>query len=93
LAKQRRQTMGIERVNDLRAFKGFIEDKLSNGGADLTLDEALVHWEVENQTDEEREDTLRAIGEGLSDIEAGRTRPLEEFDHEFRSKHGIASRS
>ena len=85
--------MGIERVNDLRAFKGFIEDKLSNGGADLTLDEDLVHWEVENQTDEEREDTLRAIGEGLSDIEAGRTRPLEEYDREFRSKHGLASRS
>ena len=84
--------MGIERVNDLRAFKGFIEDKLSNGGADLTLDEALVHWEVENQTDEEREDTLRAIGEGLSDIEAGRTRPLEEFDHEFRSKQGVPFR-
>jgi hypothetical protein len=85
--------MGIERVNDLRAFKGFIEDKLSNGGVDLTLDEALVHWEVENQTDEEREDTLRAIGEGLSDIEAGRTRPLEVFDREFRSKQGLASRS
>ena len=84
--------MGIERVNDLRAFKGFIEDKLSNGGADLTLDEALVHWEVENQTDEEREDTLRAIGEGLSDIEAGRSRPFEEFDREFRSKHGLPSR-
>ena len=31
--------MGIERVNDLRAFKGFIEDKLSNGGADLTLED------------------------------------------------------
>ena len=80
------------RTNDLRACKGFIKDKLSNGGADLTLDEALVHWEVENQTDEEREDTLRAIGEGLSDIEAGRTRPLEEFDHEFRSMQGLAFR-
>jgi hypothetical protein len=84
--------MGIERVNDLRAFKGFIDDKLSNGGADFTLDEALIQWEVENQTDEEREDTLRAIGEGLSDIEAGRTRPLEEFDREFRSKYGLPSR-
>ena len=85
--------MSTERLNDLRAFKGFIEEKLSNGGADLTLDEALVHWEIENQTDAEREDTLRAIGLGLSDVEAGRTRPLEEFDREFRSKHGLPSRS
>jgi hypothetical protein len=85
--------MATDRANDLRAFKGFIEEKLSNGGADLTLDEALVHWEIENQTDEEREDTLRAIGQGLSDVEAGRTRPFEEFDREFRSKHGLPSRS
>jgi hypothetical protein len=85
--------MATDRANDLRAFKGFIEEKLSDGGADLTLDEALVHWEIENQTDEEREDTLRAIGQGLSDVEAGRTRPFEEFDREFRSKHGLPSRS
>jgi hypothetical protein len=85
--------MATDRANDLRAFKGFIEEKLSNGVADLTLDEALVHWELENQTDEEREDTLRAICQGLSDVEAGRTRPFEEFDREFRAKHGLPSRS
>jgi hypothetical protein len=32
--------MGTERANDLRAFKGFIEDKLSNGGPDLYTG----HW-------------------------------------------------
>jgi hypothetical protein len=89
----RRRSMATERTNDLRAFKGFLEEKLSNGGAELTLDEALVEWELENQTDEEREATLRAIGEGLADVEAGRTRPFEEFDHEFRAKHGLPSRS
>jgi hypothetical protein len=40
---QRGGTMATERANDLRAFKGFIEEKLLNGGADLTLDEVLVH--------------------------------------------------
>jgi hypothetical protein len=90
---QRGGIMATERANDLRAFKGFIEEKLSNGGADLTLDEALVHWDIENQTDEERQDTLRAIGDGLADVEAGQTRPVEEFDREFRSKHGLPARS
>ncbi len=52
-------TMATERFNDLRAFKGFIEEQLSNGGAEPSLDEALVNWEIENQTDEEREDTIR----------------------------------
>jgi hypothetical protein len=90
---ERGRTMATERANDLRTFKGFIEEKLSNGGSDLTLDEALVHWDIENQTDEERQATLRAIGDGLADVEAGRTRPFEEFDREFRSKHGLPTRS
>ena len=75
----------LERTDQrLRTIKGFIEEKLSNGGAELTLDEALVHWELENQSCEEREETLRAIGKGLADLEAGRMRPFEEFDREFR---------
>ena len=38
--------MATERANDLRAFKGFIEEKRSNGGADLTLDEAVVNRDL-----------------------------------------------
>ena len=30
-----------------------------------------------------------AILRGLSDVEAGRMRPFDEFDAEFRKKHGI----
>jgi hypothetical protein len=85
--------MATERANDLRAFKGFIEEKLSNGGVELTLEEALVDWELENQTDLEREATVQSIREGLADVEAGRTRPFEEFDREFRLKHGLSPRS
>ncbi len=85
--------MAIERANDLRAFKGFIDAKLATRGAEITVDDALVQWEAENQSDEERENTLRAIGEGLEDVDAGRSRPLEEFDNEFRSKHGLPPRS
>jgi hypothetical protein len=40
--------MATERINDLRAFTGLIEEKLTNGGTNLTLDEALMNWEIEN---------------------------------------------
>jgi hypothetical protein len=56
--------MATERANDLRAFRQYIDEQLTNGGSELTLDDALVNWEVENQTDEEREETLQAILEG-----------------------------
>ncbi len=38
---------------------------------------------------QQREDDLAAIREGLADMEAGRTRTVEEFDREFRQRHGI----
>jgi hypothetical protein len=78
--------MATERINDLSAFKGFIEEKLANGGADLTLDEALIQWELENQTDEERQETLQAIQFGLDDMYAGRTVDAFEFVERMRQK-------
>jgi hypothetical protein len=78
--------------NQKRTDRQF-DDQLTNGGEEMTLDEALIHWEAENQTDQEKEDALKAIEQGFSDIAAGRTRPFEEFDREFRSKHGLPPRS
>jgi predicted transcriptional regulator len=54
--------------------------------------DAARHWEHENQTEEERQETQQAIRQGLADIEAGRMRPFEDFDREFRKKHGLRSR-
>ncbi len=85
-------SMATDRVNDLRAFKGFIDEQLANGGADLTLDEALARWEYENSPEEEKQETIRAIQRGLDDMYAGRTRPIEEFDREFRQRHGLPPR-
>jgi len=84
--------MAIDRANDLRAFRDFADAKLSNGGADLSLEEALDLWEYENPPEDEREETLKAIQRGLDDMHAGRTRPFEEFDREFRERHGLPPR-
>jgi hypothetical protein len=78
--------MATDRVNDLWAFKGFIEEKLSTVGTSLTLDEALMNWEIENQTTEEREETLEAIQLGLDDMYAGRTIDAFEFVERMRQK-------
>jgi hypothetical protein len=78
--------MGIQRVNDLSAFIEFIEEKLAEGQTNLTPDEALITWELENQSDEEREETLRAIQLGLDDMYAGRTVDAFEFVERMRLK-------
>jgi hypothetical protein len=41
----------------------------------------------------ERDAERVAIQQGIDDMHAGRVRPLEEFDAEFRRKHQIPSQS
>ncbi len=81
--------MATDRSNDLRAFRQYIDEQLTNGGSEMSLDDALLSWEVENQTDEEREDTLQAIREGLADVEAGRTRPAEDVIRDLCRRHNL----
>ncbi len=81
--------MSTDRREDLKAFQAFVNAQLANGGAMLTPAEVLELWEVQDHTDDEREETLAAIREGLRDADEGRVRPFEEFDREFRRKHGL----
>ena len=37
------------------------------------------------------QEDVEATNKGLADIEAGRTRPVEDFFRDFDSKHGIQS--
>lgn len=78
--------MPTERYNDLPAFKEFVDGKLSNGGANLTVDEVVALWEIENPTEQEREDALEAIRQGFADLEAGRTVDAFEFLERMRRR-------
>ncbi len=81
--------MAIDRRDDPRAFRDFLDAKLLNSVANLTLDDALGLWESENAPDVEQEETLAAIRRGLADVDAGRTRPAREAIAQLRRKHNI----
>ena len=85
--------MATDPRNDLMAFRGFLDEKLSNEGANLTLDEALELREYENCPEEEREETLAAIREGIEDMNAGRTQPANEALREICRKLDLAEPS
>jgi hypothetical protein len=57
--------MPTDRHNDLAAFRDFLDAKLADAGNHLTLAEVLALWEAENQTDDERDEAHRAVGDGL----------------------------
>ena len=84
--------MPIDRADDTIAFRDFLDAKLA-ASADFTLDETLVEWESANEADDDHEETLRAIREGLAGVAVGRSRPFEEFEREFRARHGLPARS
>lgn len=82
--------MPTDRANDLKAFCEFADAMLANGGAGMTLEEALDRWEYENSPEEEKQETLRALQRGLEDMYAGRTVDAFEALREIYRKHGIA---
>jgi hypothetical protein len=85
---QEGKSMATDRANDLNAFKSFIDEQLS-GESVPTVDEVLARWEFENESDEERQESLEAIQRGLADVEAGRVTPAREAVAELRRKHNL----
>jgi predicted transcriptional regulator len=81
--------MAVERVNDARAFRDFLDAQLAAGGAARSLDEILDLWQVENAPEAEREETLRAIRRGLDDMDAGRT--VDAFESLERLRRKVES--
>ena len=80
--------MATDRANDLLALRSFIDEQLL-GETVPTVDEVLARWEYENESDEEREETLEAIRRGFADVQAGRVVPAREAVAELRRKHNL----
>ena len=58
-----------------------------NGKAKLVVQNADAYQELLDKVD--RLETIEGIKRGFADVEAGRTRPLAEFDAEMRAKYGL----
>ncbi len=84
--------MATDRANDLYAFKCFVDAQLA-GEAVPTVDEVLARWEYENESEEQRDETLGAIRRGFADLEAGRVRPARDAVSELRRKHNLSESS
>ena len=72
--------------DDLQSFNQFATERLKNGDAG-SLEELVQQWRVVR----EREEVNAAIRRGIADVDAGRTRPLDEFWDEFSQKHNISA--
>jgi len=75
--------MNIPELSSLEGFHRFIGDQLrSDAAAKMSPEQALALWR-------DRQETVQAIGEGLADMEAGRSKSFDQFRQDFASRHGI----
>jgi hypothetical protein len=76
--------------NELASFHRFVGIKLSEKNSDLSAEEALDLWRDEHPLVDETDDATAAVEEALADMEAGDLgRPWEDFEREFRQRHGL----
>ena len=81
--------MSIDPTAELAQFQQFIVDHLQKGDA-LSPEEALDLWRLRHPNPDEFADSVLALREALADLDSGeRGVPLEEFDREFRRRHGL----
>ncbi|AFZ25354.1 prevent-host-death family protein [Cylindrospermum stagnale PCC 7417] len=60
-----------------------------NGKAELVVQDAESYQKLLELL--EQLETIAGIRKGLEDIDAGKTRPVEEFEREMQQKYGISS--
>jgi hypothetical protein len=80
-------------ANDLRDFHEFLGEKLSNGGAELSPEEALDEWRARHPESHGFADEVAAVKEALDDMANGDAgMPFDEFDREFRRRHQLPAK-
>jgi hypothetical protein len=81
--------MSIDPTAELARFHEFIASHVAKGGR-LTPEEALDLWRAKHPSPDDAADTVQALRDALTDMEAGDCGvPLEEFDRTFRQRHGL----
>jgi hypothetical protein len=78
-------------LDELHRFHRFAEEKLSNGGSDLTLEQLVDLWNIENPSPEALREDVLAVKAALRDLDNGdRGIPVEELIQKMRDKYGLA---
>lgn len=62
-----------------------------NGKAEVVVQDAVSYRQLLDRVDQL--EALEGVKRGLADVRAGRTTQLQDFEKEFRRKHGLSRRS
>lgn len=75
---------------ELEQFAQFVRERLSNGGAELSLDELFDLWRTENPSDDLYAENVAAVNAAIEDFKNGdRGSPAGEHSDQLRREFGI----
>jgi hypothetical protein len=82
--------MSTNSQGELASFHEFVAIKLSESSGDLSPEEVLELWREKHPPLDDSDDATAALREALNSIAAGDDGiPFDEFERDFRSRHGI----
>jgi hypothetical protein len=85
--------MNSQSLGDLRDFHRFVGEKISNGSAALSPEEALEEWRLLHPDPSATAEDIAAIQEAIDDMENGDAGvPFDEFDKEFRARRNLPTK-
>ena len=77
----------------LDSFHRFAARQLDNGGSELSLEQLLDLWRIENPAPDERSESVAAIQQALNDMDAGDVgEPADAVIQEVRASLSAADR-
>jgi hypothetical protein len=80
--------MATQQPTDAEVFQLFLAEQVASTGRTKSPEELLRLW---RQRQQEQDDTLDALHQGIADMEAGRVQRFADVNDEIRRKHGWSS--
>jgi hypothetical protein len=77
--------------NELTIFHRFVSEQLAEGTF-LTPEECLRAWRAEHPVENDLAESVAAVNRALAQADRGEGKPVDEFDRDFRARHGIGVR-
>ncbi len=82
--------MASDSQSELASFHRIVGSVLSGQSANVSPEDALDLWRAEHPAQDERDDATAALKQALDSVAAGEHGiPIEEFERDFRRRHGI----
>ena len=87
------EAQASQHASELQEFCSFAFARLANQEHSLSPEDLVEQWREQHPVRDDTSATISALRAALADMAAGDTgTPLDEYDRQFRARHGLPPR-